>query len=171
VYRATLGLPDDEKDRTLAFSQHEGLAGWVVQSQQSIVVPDVQDDPRWLRMMFARRRTAFGYRRAVGSQPGRARRCDALQPHAQPLQRGAITVGHGAANQVASAMNNAELYGLIREQAERLGAMVRREQVDATKNAAIVESIADGVMVADQGGDIVQFNSAAERSWACRADR
>ena len=39
-----------------------------------------------------------------------------------------------AANQVASAMNNAELYGLIREQAERLGAMVRREQVDATKN-------------------------------------
>src|SRR5438132_11461359 len=68
-----------------------------------------------------------------------------------------------AANQVAIAMNNAELYGLIREQAERLGAMVRREQVDATKNAAIVESIADGVMVADQGGDIVQFNSAAER--------
>src|SRR5262249_11507522 len=68
-----------------------------------------------------------------------------------------------AANQIANAMNNAELYGLIREQAERLSVMVRREQVDATKNAAIVDSIADGVMVADPNGDITQFNSAAER--------
>src|SRR5260221_13116982 len=50
VYRATLGLPDSERERSLAFSQHEGLAGWVIQSQQSVIVPDVQKDPRWLRL-------------------------------------------------------------------------------------------------------------------------
>src|SRR5690349_7851377 len=50
IYRATLNLPEHEKERTIAFSQHEGLAGWVIQSQQSVIVPDVQNDPRWLHV-------------------------------------------------------------------------------------------------------------------------
>ncbi len=163
IYRATLNLPEREKDRILAFSQHEGLAGWVIQSQQSVIVPDVQNDPRWLRIsdlddepcsaiaaLLEANEDILGVVMLYSREPG----------HFSEDQLRLVTA---AANQVASAMNNAELYGLIREQAERLGAMVRREQVDATKNAAIVESIADGVMVADQSGDIVQFNSAAER--------
>ncbi len=68
-----------------------------------------------------------------------------------------------AANQVASAINNADLYHLIRDQAERLGKLVRQEQEEAEKNSAIVEGIADGVMLADSEGAIIQFNSAAER--------
>jgi hypothetical protein len=47
-------------------------------------------------------------------------------------------------------MNNAELYSLIRDQAERLGAMLREQQVEATKSEAILDSVADGVMVSDQ---------------------
>ncbi len=68
-----------------------------------------------------------------------------------------------AANQVASAINNADLYHLIRDQAERLGTLVRVEQEEAEKNSAIVESIADGVMLADAEGVIIMFNQAAER--------
>lgn len=67
-----------------------------------------------------------------------------------------------AANQVASAINNADLYQLIRDQAERLGTLLRTEQEEAEKSNAILESIADGVMLLDQDGQINLFNSAAE---------
>ncbi len=68
-----------------------------------------------------------------------------------------------AANQVASSINNAELYKLIRDQAERLGSLLRTEQEEAEKNKAILEGIADGVVLADALGEIVLFNNAAER--------
>ncbi len=68
-----------------------------------------------------------------------------------------------AANQVASTINNADLYQLIREQTEKLGTLLRAEQEEAEKNAAILESIADGVIVAQPDGVVVQLNSAAER--------
>jgi PAS domain S-box-containing protein len=68
-----------------------------------------------------------------------------------------------AANQVAAAINNADLYQLIRDQAERLGALLRSEQEEAQKSTAILESIADGVMLTDANGVVVLFNTAAER--------
>jgi PAS domain S-box-containing protein len=74
-----------------------------------------------------------------------------------------IKLVNAAANQVAAAINNADLYQLIREQAESLGKLLRTEQEEAEKNSAIVEGIADGVMLADSEGVIIQFNSAAER--------
>jgi PAS domain-containing protein len=68
-----------------------------------------------------------------------------------------------AANQVASAINNADLYQLIRDQAERLGTLLRAEQEEAEKSHAILEGIADGVILADAEGVVILFNSAAER--------
>ncbi len=66
-----------------------------------------------------------------------------------------------AAHQVANAMNNAELYSLIRDQAERLGLMLRQEQVEATKSSAILDSVAEGVMVADVVALISAFDLVA----------
>lgn len=68
-----------------------------------------------------------------------------------------------AANQVASAINNADLYQLIRDQAERLGTLLRAEQEEAEKSHAILEGIADGVILSDADGVVILFNSAAER--------
>lgn len=163
MYRATYGFKDHAMSNLITFTQHEGLAGWVIQYQQSVIVNNVQDDPRWL------------HRSEMDDEP-RSAIAALLEANEDILgvvmlyshQKDQFNDDHlrlvtAAAGQIAAAMNNADLYGLIREQAERLGAMVRREQVDATKNAAIVESIADGVMVADPSGEIIQFNSAAER--------
>jgi PAS domain S-box-containing protein len=164
MYRATYGIdPAIAPDHMASYTQNEGLAGWVVQSQRSVIVADVQDDARWL------------HQSAFDDEP---RSAIAAMLEANEDILGVIMLYHhlpgqfnedhlrlvtAAAGQIATAMNNADLYGLIREQAERLGLMVRREQVEATKNAAIVESIGDGVMVTDQSGEIVQFNTAAER--------
>jgi len=67
-----------------------------------------------------------------------------------------------AANQVASATNNADLYNLIRDQADRLGGLLRTEQDEAEKNASILTSISDGVVLSDSDGKVILFNSAAE---------
>jgi len=67
-----------------------------------------------------------------------------------------------AASQVATAINNADLYSLIRDQAERMGTLLRVEQEEAGKNSAILEGIADGVLLADATGAIILFNNAAE---------
>ena len=52
-------------------------------------------------------------------------------------------------NQVAVAINNAQLYKLIRDQAERMGSMLRSQQVEASRQQAILEAVADGVLVTD----------------------
>jgi len=78
------------------------------------------------------------------------------------FSEGLLNVVIAAANQVASAINNADLYSLIREQAERLGTLLRTEQEQTEKSNAILEGIADGVMLTNPEGEINLFNSAAE---------
>jgi GAF domain-containing protein len=72
-----------------------------------------------------------------------------------------------AARQVATAINNAELYRLISEQAGRLGSMLRAQQEEASKSQAILEAVADGVMVANAQNRVVLFNAC----WGCMARR
>jgi PAS domain S-box-containing protein len=68
-----------------------------------------------------------------------------------------------AATQVSAAINNADLYNLIRDQADRMAVLLRAEQEEAEKNSAILEGIGDGVLLADAAGVVVLFNAAAER--------
>jgi PAS domain S-box-containing protein len=82
-----------------------------------------------------------------------------------------VRLALAAANQVAAAINNSDLYYLIRDQAERLGMLVLAEQEEAQKGNAILEGIADGVMLADANSEIVRFNSAAERILELPRDR
>jgi signal transduction histidine kinase len=53
--------------------------------------------------------------------------------------------------------------GLIREQAERLGRMLRREQTIAAQHKAVLAAITDGVILADVEGEVVLANQAARR--------
>lgn len=75
----------------------------------------------------------------------------------------ALKLVMAAASQVASSVNNADLVNLIRDQNDRMSLMLRTEQEEAEKNSAILEGIADGVMLADANGAIVLFNGAAEQ--------
>jgi PAS domain S-box-containing protein len=65
-------------------------------------------------------------------------------------------------SQVAIAINNAQLYELIRDQAERLGSMLRQQQVEASRQTAILEAVADGVLVTDPTNNITFVNASAE---------
>lgn len=164
-YRAATGssreaLPPGGMLSTL--NRDTGLIGWVLKNRQSANIPDVRQDERWLLR-------EADTTRALLAVP-------ILSPSGEPL--GAIFLHadaesafdendrrlvEAAAVQVGNALNNAELYRLIREQTERLGTMLRTQQVEAVKNQAILEGIADGVMVADAEGQVILFNAAAEQ--------
>src|ERR1700690_4668506 len=66
------------------------------------------------------------------------------------------------ASQVAVAINNAHLYELIRDQAERLGLMLRKEKEEASRSQAILESVADGVLVTGSDNKITFLNSSVQ---------
>jgi PAS domain S-box-containing protein len=55
------------------------------------------------------------------------------------------------------------MFQLLREAADRLSNMLRAQQLEAAKSHAILEGVADGVMVTDAHGEIILFNAAAER--------
>src|SRR5688500_5316697 len=74
-----------------------------------------------------------------------------------------INIVKAIAGQVAVDINNAHLYELIRDQAERLGSMLRREQEDASRSQAILEAVADGVLVTGANSRISFLNSSAEK--------
>jgi PAS domain S-box-containing protein len=67
------------------------------------------------------------------------------------------------AGQVGGSIKNAELYHVISDQAERLGSMLRSQQVEASQSREILNSIADGVIVTDANHKIILFSPSAER--------
>jgi PAS domain S-box-containing protein len=157
------GIPVKSDEERTQLRQDQGLAGWVLANRQGVVIKDVQEDPRWS---------------VTGKRDLAQRACVAALLEVGEDSRGVMMlfsdkVGAfdeehlklvtAAASQLANSMNNAELYSLIRDQAERLGAILRDVQVESTKNTAIFDSIADGVMYANEHGTIVLFNTAAER--------
>jgi PAS domain S-box-containing protein len=143
--------------------QGVGLAGWVLENRQPALVPDVTQDPRWIE--FEGKETEA---RSVVAAPLSLGGGDIL---------GVLTLGHpragyfttehlqmvtAAAAQVAIAVNNSDLYAFITDQADQLGQMVQTQQSEAAKSRAILESIADGVLVLDYNGRVLLVNPAAE---------
>lgn len=80
-----------------------------------------------------------------------------------------IPLAEATARQIGIAINNAELFNLIRDQSEHLGKMLREQQIEASRSRALLEAIADGVLVTDGDGKITLFNASAERILDLRA--
>lgn len=149
--------------RPTNYTMDESLAGWVIRNRQAVLIEDLSTDNRWIPFEDeeSTERSAIVVPLltrddAIGSL--------VLISHAT----GAFTEDHlelvsAASLHFATAIQNAELYTLIREQADRLGLSVRGQQVEASKSRAILNSIADGVVVTDSDHRIVLFNPASER--------
>ncbi|NWF63462.1 MAG: GAF domain-containing protein [Chloroflexi bacterium] len=165
-YRAGYGYLSDRTspaNKGFTLKIGEGLAGWVVKHREAVLIGDLFEDPRWVRS------TATGQdHRSVIAVPMSVAE-DAI---------GVLMVFHRAkdffspellnlvtaiAGQVAVAINNARLYELIRDQAERLGLMLRKEQVEASRSQAILEAVADGVLVTGADNRISFVNSSITR--------
>jgi PAS domain S-box-containing protein len=165
------GIPVRTDGERTQLSQDQGLAGWILKNRQGVIIPDVQQDPRW-HVSGPRdqaQRSAVAALLEVGEDVRGIMMIFSQQVNAFNEEHRKLVTA--AASQLANSMNNAELYTLIRDQAERLGAILRQEQVESTKNTAILDSIADGVMYANEHGTVVLFNKAAERILELPASR
>jgi PAS domain S-box-containing protein len=142
----------------------EGLAGWVVKQRQSVKVDDLYQDSRWVVSQGSQsqnHRSALIAPLVVGEDVIGA----IMVFHRQPafFSEDALEMVKAIGSQVAIAINNAQLYELIRDQAERLGSMLRQQQVEASRQTAILEAVADGVLVTDPNNQITFVNVSAER--------
>jgi PAS domain S-box-containing protein len=166
IHRVALGRtpalpPGGEITR---FRRGSGLAGWVIQKRKPAIVTDVLTDERWIKQP-GQSSVDFRSALAVPLEADDDVLGALLMFHPQPnyFTQDHLRLVEAAARQVAIGINNAELYRLIRDQAERLGSMLRAQQEEASKSQAILESVADGVMVTNAQGRVILFNEAAER--------
>ena len=164
-YRAGFGYVTDKaspKKAGVTLHVGEGLAGWVVEHREAILVDDVRKDSRWLSAPSASR----DHRSAVVAPLMVAD--DVIGVLMVFSRREAyftgesLTLIQAIANQVAAAINNARLYELIQEQAERLGRMLRKEQEEASRSQAILKSVADGVLVTSADNHVSFMNTSVQ---------
>jgi signal transduction histidine kinase/putative methionine-R-sulfoxide reductase with GAF domain len=140
----------------------EGLAGWVVAQREPALIDDLLNDPRWVKAVDSsgEHRSAIAMPLLVAEDVIGA----LLVYHRKPnyFSPELLSLVKAIAGQVAVAINNAHLYELIRDQAERLGSMLRREQEEASRSQAILEAVADGVLVTGSNNRISFINPSAE---------
>ncbi len=163
VTRARLGgdpLPPGGK--VTPFKPGVGMAGWVVQNRQPVLVHDVLEDERWIRIegQTTLTRSLIAAPLMVGDDVHGVLLISDSRPNA--FDESQLKLVIASAQQVAQAINNAQLYNFVRESAERLGQLLRREQEETSKSQAILQSIADGVIVNDTQYKVIVFNAAAE---------
>ena len=152
------------------FRRGEGLAGWAIVNRQSAIVADVRDDPRWVEHDERVRKYHSALVVPLSVSEDVLGAMLLLHHDESYFTEAHLRMVAAASSQVATAINNAELYRYIREQAELLGGMLRAQQVESSKSQAILESVADGVMVSDGHGRVILFNAAAERILGIKRD-
>ncbi len=162
--RASLGYTDPPPaggDPT-GLAMNEGLAGWVITNRKPALIPDLRQDERWIspRSVRSEHRSSIAVPIMLGDEALGV----LLLFHRQPDQfdDSQLELINATARQIAVAINNAQLYHLIRDQAERLGGMLRTQQIEASRLLAILEAVADGVLVTDPQNRIFVFNASAE---------
>ena len=172
----TTDIPKDGAPTPFMIDQ--GLAGWIISQRQSVLIDDVQKDERWIKLNYPEDNVPDGAPDNISPDPYKTKR----STMGVPLMSGTEAIGtlllfhheighfsvdqlelvQAAANQVGVAVNNAELYRLIRDQAENLGNMLRSQQIETSRSTAILEAVADGVLVTDSSKRITLFNESAE---------
>jgi PAS domain S-box-containing protein len=163
---ASLGYtaPAFEDGSPTRFDTDQGLAGWVISSRKPALIPDLLEDTRWEPSEdppLPEHRSAMAVPLMIGAE---ALGCMLLlHPELHHFSEEQLELVQAAGNQVAIAVNNAELYRLIRDQAEDLGSMLRQQQVETSRSKAILEAVADGVLVTDAAKRITLFNASAEQ--------
>ncbi|WP_322494008.1 GAF domain-containing protein [Chloroflexus sp.] len=151
-------------DNVVRFAIGQGIAGWVAQHGQTVLVNDVSQDERWISI--------------PGSTRKREGSMIAVPLFVQGEVIGAMTLSHSrthffneghvrllnaCAGAIAIGINNANLFRMISAEAERRYELLDRQQKETSQIAAILQSLLDGVIVCDLYGSVLSANQAASR--------
>jgi PAS domain S-box-containing protein len=164
MYRAALGRykPLPRGGIETPYKIGYGLAGKVMEYRAPRLVADLREEPDWVPVEETgvdERRSAIVVPLSTGD--------DTLgvimlfHPEPNKFTQDQLKLVNAASAQIATAVNNAQLYRLITDQAKRLGTLYRQQSAEAAKNQAILESITDGVLVIDADNKLVLVNPKA----------
>jgi PAS domain S-box-containing protein len=163
--RAALGsthvTPEGGQPTTL--KANEGLVGWVITNRKPALISDLTTDPRWLKLddQPPPNRSAIAVPLIIGDDVLGALLL--YHQEAGMFNEDQLDLAQATAKQIAVAINNSQLYHLIRDQAERLGEMLHSQHVESSRLQAILEAVADGVLVTDAKQVVTLFNHSAEK--------
>lgn len=143
-------------------SPEKAISQWVIDKRVSALVSDVLSDERWSIPVDAEGKyhSVIAVPLILGEEALGALMLFHRQPSFFILEQ--VSLVEATARQIAISLNNAELFTLIRDQSERMGRMLREQQIEASRSRAILESVADGVVVTDATNHITLFNRSAE---------
>lgn len=146
-----------------ALNINQGLVGWILSNRQPVLIDDVLKDDRWIQLP----NSWYSHRSAIGAPIIMGEQLLGVlllyYPEVAKFSEEQLDLIQAAANQMAVAIKNAELFHLTRDQKEELSALLREQRVETSRSRSILEAIADGVLVTDQHGEITLFNHSAER--------
>jgi signal transduction histidine kinase len=151
----------------------QGIIGWVAGSGLPLLVNDVSQEPRYVpHEALSDTRSELAVPLKIGLRVIGVLDVQSDELNAFDLDDVAVLQALG--DQVAIAIENARLFEeleehkatleeRVRERTEDLAAALRHQKIEADKTRAIVEGIADGVMVFDANHEVIMVNPTAER--------
>jgi len=162
--RSSVGYtaPVYNEKQTPSFLPDDGFVKWIILHRQSVLVDDLLEDARWTKRDLGEDQPRSCL--AVPLMMGEDTLGSLLIFHRQPsrFSTDQLELIQATAKQIAVAINNSQLFLLIRDQAERLGDMLRTQHIETSRSQAILEAVADGVLVTDANRVITLFNASAE---------
>jgi PAS domain S-box-containing protein len=150
-------------------SNEKQVASWVIQSRSPVLADDLTRDTRW---DFSDHPPNYRSLMAVPLALGEEILGTLLLAHRQPASfiREQVGLVEATARQISIALNNAELFNLIRDQSENMDSMLRDQQIEASRMRAILEAVADGVLVTNESMGVTLLNASAARILNVQAD-
>jgi PAS domain S-box-containing protein len=147
TYGARMGnaLPTAVGDEAISLASASSLIRRAIDERASILVPDAMQEVAFVQEGM-RPRSLIASPLTIGEDVRGVLVIAADAPRA--FDRDQQRLVTASAHQIAQAMSNALLY--------------RREQTERTKTQAVLQSIADGVIVNDTHDNVIALNSAAE---------
>ncbi|MEA3342405.1 MAG: GAF domain-containing protein [Chloroflexota bacterium] len=144
----------------------QGMVGWTGRHGKRLLANDVDAEPRYVNLypdVVPTRSELCAPIRAGGEVVGVL---DAQSPQRDAFDENDALVLETVAGQIAVAIENARLHGEALDHAEQLEQRVRERTAQLAAERARLEAIlynaSDGIVVANNAGDIVQANPVAQ---------
>jgi len=164
VYQAgELVVGAENPGQLMSASLEREVANWVMRNKQSILVSNMREDKqRWdiPDDFIPDYQSLLAVPMILGEEVLGA--LVLLHREEEVFHDDQMGLLEASARQISMALNKAELFKLIRDQAENLGGMLREQQIEASRSRAILEAVADGVVVTNNFNRITLLNRSAE---------
>ncbi len=163
IYRAALGQGRSNRvGLRMPWKPGEGAVGWAVANRTPLLIADTSNDSRWVKDNELGQDVGSIISVPLMSGSDVFGVLSLVSPQRNYFNESHLRLVSTVANEMAVFTHNAELYSYISEQAEALASSLIVQEQEASRSRAILESIADGVLVFDGENRITLVNPAAE---------